>query len=458
MKFYSTRSKAVDSARDNDTRFLDAVRTGLAPDGGLYLPRVWPKFSVQDFSHEVSKNFSTTGAFHEVSVKLLTPFLCEDFTPVEITSIVETAFSFPLVIKKAKPDLSVLELFHGPTAAFKDFGARFLAQALAHAQGKSENNRDRKRSCVLVATSGDTGAAVAAAFHAATLGNSDIEVFVLYPQGRVSSRQEKQLTAWGGNVRSFQVEGSFDDCQRLVKEVFQSHDKSDSNNSIQNINWISANSINLGRWLPQTCAFAYASLKHFQETGQKISFSVPTGNLGNGLAAMVAKKMGFPIRKVLLASNANHSVTDFFQTLKFSAHPSIATLANAMDIGNPSNMERLQALWPSAEALSQLKSWVSAVSVSDAQILEQIEKTFQETGEVICPHTATAIYAAEKAGGDWTVAATAHPSKFPEVSMRHAQVKIPEALQELLDRPGRFEVLAPNLDAFVKILSESPKN
>lgn len=448
MKFYSTRSKSKQS-HENDIGFLEAVRTGLAPDGGLYLPREWPHFSGADFS---SIDFGSPDSFAEFSARLLTPFLEDDFSAGQIASITRQAFSFPLPVKSLASGPSLLELFHGPTAAFKDFGARFLSQVLAHAP-KSSSETDAKRSCVLVATSGDTGAAVAAAFY----NQPGIEVFVLYPKGRVSSRQEKQLTAWGGNVRSFQVDGSFDDCQRLVKEAFQSQELAEETK----IEWISANSINLGRWLPQVCAFAYVSMKHQQETGREVSFAVPTGNLGNGLAAMVARKMGFPIHEIILASNSNHSVTDFFHTGKFTPHTSIATLANAMDIGNPSNMERLQAIWPNAKELS---SWVHAVSVSDAEILGQIEKTYQETGEVICPHTATAIFAVEAEHfaaehfvkdtlAHWIAAATAHPAKFPEVTSKHAAVKIPEELQKLLERPSHSETLAPKFDDFVKKLT-----
>jgi threonine synthase len=244
----------------------------------------------------------------------------------------------------------VLELFHGPTAAFKDFGARFLASCLTRIRhGSARPLR------ILVATSGDTGGAVAAAFHR----KPGIEVVVLFPKGLVSPTQERQLTCWGDNITSLAVQGTFDDCQRLVKEAFRDEAMS------AEAELSSANSINLGRLLPQAAYYAQSSLAIWRRTGRRASYIIPSGNLGNSVACIWAKKLGWPIDRIVLAHNANRTVPDFLETGELRPRPSVATLASAMDVGNPSNLERMLALYPDAQALG---SALSAVSISDAAI------------------------------------------------------------------------------------------
>jgi threonine synthase len=330
----------------------------------------------------------------------------------------------------------VLELFHGPTAAFKDFGARFLAASLERIR-----RNEKRKLTILVATSGDTGGAVAAAFH----GRPWVEVGVLYPKGLVSPRQAQQLACWGDNIRTYVVRGNFDECQRMVKEAFadaalaKSHQLS------------SANSINIGRLLPQMVYYAQSSLKVWRETGKKPSFIIPSGNVGNAAACIFAKLSGLPIGDIVLATNANRTVNDFLHSGDWQPRASVATLANAMDVGNPSNVERLRALFPNIEAL---RSQVTADSVTDEQIRTRIKTDMQSLGQVWCPHTAVAaeVYqriATRRASEQWIIVSTAHPAKFDDVvePLIGRAVPVPEALSKLLALPKHEREIAPTLDA-----------
>jgi threonine synthase len=350
----------------------------------------------------------------------------------------DEAFNFPapLVPLERHAKLWLLELFHGPTAAFKDFGARFLAAALARVPrsgGRALN--------MLVATSGDTGGAVAAAFHE----RPGMRVTVLYPRGRVSPTQERQLTCWGGNVISLSVDGSFDDCQRLVKEALQDpllRERFDLS---------SANSINLGRLLPQMVYYAAASVALWREYGERASFVIPSGNLGNAVACVWARKLGLPIADIVLAHNANRTVPDFLERAQWRARPSIATLASAMDVGNPSNMERLRSLFP---AMPDLLAAVSAESVDDGAIRRRIRAAFDDWGKICCPHTAVAaeVYArlaeARRRAGPWVLVATAHAAKFREVvePLIGREVPVPESLVRLLARPSACTEIPADLE------------
>jgi threonine synthase len=333
--------------------------------------------------------------------------------------------------------LSVLELFHGPTAAFKDFGARFLAACFQRAQ----TERDPLVN-ILVATSGDTGGAVAAAFHR----RPGMAVTVLFPKGLVSPTQERQLTCWGDNVRSFAVHGTFDDCQRMVKEAFLDRELS------QHQRLSSANSINLGRLLPQAVYYATTALEFWRRHAEPLNFIIPSGNLGNAVACVWARKMGLPIGRVILAHNANRTVVDFLGDGDWRPRSSVATLASAMDVGNPSNMERLRALHPQ---LDELRSAVTAISVDDDAIRSRIRLDAERYGQVWCPHTAVAAEAwvrlasAERDELPWCLVATASPAKFPEVvePLIGRRVDVPPALAELLQRPTAAESLEPTLEA-----------
>jgi threonine synthase len=424
LRFTSTRDAA------HAVGFSAALQQGLAPDGGLYVPTSWPAAPAALRSQSVD--------LAALAERLLAPFLAADPLEGELAGITHEAYSFPAPLVTLDPDarLSLLELFHGPTAAFKDFGARFLAAALARlprAGGRSLN--------MLVATSGDTGGAVAAAFHE----RPGMRVTVLFPKGLVSPTQQRQLTCWGGNVASFAVRGRFDDCQRLVKEALQAPDLR------TRFDLSSANSINLGRLLPQMVYYAAASLALQREHGERAGFIIPSGNLGNALACIWARKLGLPIGEIVLAHNANRAVPDYLQSGLWSPRPSIATLASAMDVGNPSNMERLRRLFP---GMPELVAAVSADSVDDAAIRRRIRAAFDEWGRSLCPHTAVAaeVYARlpalRRRASPWVIVATAHAAKFREIvePLIGEEVSVPESLMRLFARPTAFTEIPADLE------------
>jgi len=411
--------------------FSEAVLQGLAPDGGLYVPSNWPALSAADFAGE--------SELPAVATRLLTPFLAQDPLGPQLESVAREALDFPapLVPLDADGRLSVLELFHGPTAAFKDFGARFLAAWFARLRAGAT-----RKLTILVATSGDTGGAVAAAFH----GRPGVEVAVLFPKGLVSPTQERQLTCWGGNVRSLAVRGTFDDCQRLVKAAFL-----DQSLATQRT-LSSANSINLGRLLPQSAYYAATSLAVWRRYGEPASFIVPSGNLGNALACLWARRVGLPVGEVLLAHNANRTVPDFLASGEWHPRPSIATLASAMDVGDPSNMERLRALYPE---LQDLRGAVTACSVTDEEIRARIRAGYREYGQMWCPHTATAAEAwqrltpARRQARRWVVVSTAHAAKFREIvePLIGREVPVPDSLARLFARPTQYVEIDATLTA-----------
>ncbi|TLY89681.1 MAG: threonine synthase [Gammaproteobacteria bacterium] len=401
--------------------FGAAVLQGLAPDGGLYVPLSWP--------HLAPPDFDGVSELPAIAGRLLAPFMEGDPLARELAPLAAEALDFPAPLVPLAPDgrLSVLELFHGPTAAFKDFGARFLAGCFGCLRQGAE-----RPLTILVATSGDTGGAVAAAFHQ----RPGVEVAVLFPKGLVSPTQERQLTCWGGNVRSVSVRGTFDDCQRLVKEAFREAALA------TRTQLSSANSINLGRLLPQMVYYAAASLATWRAHRERASFIVPSGNLGNALACLWARRIGLPIGEVVLAHNANRTVPDFLASGEWRPRPSVATLASAMDVGDPSNMERLRALHAGIE---ELRAAVSAVSVSDDEIRARIVAGYRQFGQIWCPHTATAAEAWARLPPEarrerrWVLAATAHPAKFREIvePLIGRTVPVPETLAKLFARPAQ---------------------
>jgi threonine synthase len=422
MNYVSTRGSAP------AVGLSAAIAAGLAPDGGLYVPESLPTLAMSDFDGCES--------LADVATRLLQPFFAGDALAAELAAICGEAFDFPTPLK-ALPTAGdhVLELFHGPTAAFKDVGARFLAACMRRLP------RDRPLT-ILVATSGDTGAAVAAAFHR----QPGIRVFILYPDGRVSPRQAHQLGCFGDNITALRVAGSFDDCQALVKRAL-------NDAALQaTVPMSSANSISLGRLLPQMAYYAQASLQHWRRNGGPLNFVIPTGNLGNALGAILARAVGLPMGRIALATNGNRVLQDFFAGGEYSPRPSIATLANAMDVGAPSNFERLRWLYPDADAL---RAGFTAMSVGDARIRDLIGRAHQQLGEVLCPHTATALHVLESlrregATGDWAIVATAHPAKFDSIvePLVGSAVPVPAALAELLARPSRAEPLPADYAAF----------
>lgn len=400
-----------------------AIAAGPAPDGGLYMPESLPTFAPDDFAKD--------STLIEVAYRLLQPFFAGDVLETSLHDICSAAFAVePPLRPFGNTGDYILELFHGATVAFKDYGAGFLAACLsALPQGD-------KPLTIVVATSGDTGAAVGAAFH----GKPGVRVAILYPDGRVSPRQAHQLGCFGDNVRAFRVEGSFDDCQRLAKDVLGDADFR------QQVPLGSANSISIGRLLPQMAYYAFASLTHWRNTGKLMKFVVPTGNLGNALACLLARRCGLPIGEVMLANNANDGLARFFTGQDYLPRPTIATLANAMDVGAPNNFERLQWLFPDAAAL---RAALSADTVDDTAIRKTIVDTDAKFGETICPHTACALAVLQRlrergAGGDWCIVATAHPAKFPEVvePLIGTEVQMPAALAMMLAKSSHADAMA----------------
>jgi threonine synthase len=432
MQFRSTRGTAQVSL---DQALVD----GLAADGGLYMPEPLPRFEVDDFAGAET--------LLDVAARLLADFFAASSLRDELSAILAETFSFavPLTpLHTALGDAALLELYHGPTAAFKDVGARFLAACLSRLEGDA-----KAPLTILVATSGDTGGAVAAAFDR----RFGMRVVVLFPHGRVSARQAQQLTCWSDNVLSVAVNGAFDDCQRLVKAAMADVSLAAA------FRFSSANSINIGRLLPQATYYAYASLQHFRATGRKPGFIIPTGNLGNAHACVMARAMGLPIGPIVLATNANRTIVDYFASLEWQPRASVQTLATAMDVGDPSNMERLRALLGDA---AELRQQLTVSAVDDADIRRSIRQDYADFGFATCPHTATATHvwrqmsAAARSETDWILVATAHPAKFETVvePLIGAAVPLPPELEAILSRPSRSVMIEPPLEALAEAMRD----
>jgi len=409
-----------------------ALVEGIAPDGGLYVP---PRFPAR-----AAGALKGPTALELLAPRLLAPFFKGDALAAELPAIAAEAFDFaaPLRPVGGGPErLSVLELYHGPTAAFKDFGARFLACCLARIP-----RPDARPMTILVATSGDTGGAVAAAFHR----RPGFRVVLLYPEGRVSPMQERQLTCWDGNVRSYAVRGSFDDCQRLAKEALRDARLHES------LCMNSANSINIGRLLPQIAFFASSSLRIREAEGGAANFVIPSGNLGQAVACVWARELGLPINEILLAHNANRTVPDFLADGRWRPRPSIATIASAMDVGDPGNFERLRFLYRDHATMA---ARLRAVSIGDDMIRKSIQTEYQQSGLALCPHSAAAAQAyrmlpeRERRESHWVLVATAHPAKFPEIvePLIGRALVPPPALARLLARPAGRVAIDGSLDA-----------
>jgi threonine synthase len=412
--------------------FSEALLSGIAPDGGLYVPEAWPSLPTR----------ATPQSLPQIAADLLRDFFAGDALAGALPAITAEALSFPAPLTPLRdPNVSVLELFHGPTAAFKDFGARFLAACVTRAR------RDDARPLhILVATSGDTGGAVAAAFH----NRANVRVSVLYPKGLVSPLQERQLTCWGANVRAFAVEGTFDDCQRLVKESFADAELQRA------FALASANSINIGRLLPQMSYFAATSLAIWAARGEAPSFVIPSGNLGHATACVWARRIGLPIDEIVLAHNANRTMPDYLEGGVWAPRASVATLASAMDVGNPSNAERLRHMFPGVD---DLRGAVSAYAIDDDAIRARIRIGYDEESQIWCPHTATAAeayarHAARKPlAGPWVIVATAHAAKFAEIvePIIGRPIAPPPSLAALPKSQGATPLTA-DLPAFKRVL------
>jgi len=436
MHYFSTR----DLRREWPATLDAALAAGLAAKGGLYVPAALPAFALTDFADCAS--------LPAIAQRLLTPFFAGSSLAPALREICLEALDLPAPIVNlhsvAGNSTHLLELFHGPTAAFKDFAARFLAACLARLR-----TRDDPLRTVLVATSGDTGGAVAAAFHR----RPGFRVVIVYPDGRVSPRQAHQLGAFGDNVHALRVAGSFDDCQRIVKQVLGDRDLA------TRLALTSANSISLGRLLPQMAYYAYAALQLRRSAALDAAVAptviVPTGNLGNALAAILVREMGLPLGDIHFATNANRTLPDFFSGADYHGRPGVATLANAMDVGDPSNFERLAWFFKDRDVRS---SGIFAHSIDDTTLSARIAAGEADYGQVWCPHTACAVEVLEQlragASGPFLLVATAHPAKFDNVvePLVGHPVAAPPALAELLARPSHSEMLDASAAALVERL------
>lgn len=405
--------------------FREALFRGLSPDGSLYIPESIPLLNVQPADHGIAHRFP------DMASKVLSAFI-DDMPTEKILSIAEGAFNFPIPLVKLEQNLFLLELFHGPTLAFKDIGARFMARALSYFLEREE--RDLR---IAVATSGDTGSAVAHGF----FNVPNISVFVFYPSGKISRLQEQQMTTLGGNIHAVEVEGTFDDCQQLVKRALADRDL------VLARNLTTANSINLGRLLPQVTYYFWAAhllqqaLGRAGQTDTRSVITVPSGNFGNLTASVYSKRMGAPITRLISASNANEVVPEYFKTGIFRPRPSLQTFSNAMDVGNPSNFARLQALY--GDNLHEMRREIAAVSVTDGETLDEMRRTYDQSGTVLDPHTAVGVAASRRfqpsgsLSEPTVVVATAHPAKFPEVVSRalNTTIPIPRQLEDAMRRP-----------------------
>lgn len=430
MRFYSTnRLSAPMSLRE-------AVMLGLAPDGGLFMPERIPVIPAAFFN-----NISGMG-IRDISYVVADRLLGEDIDSAEIRRIVNETFNFDIPLVKFEEDIYMLELFHGPTLAFKDVGARFLARIISHFSSMSSGEVK-----VLVATSGDSGGAVANGF----LGVPGVRVYVLYPHGRLTPMQRAQMTFPDSNVRPIEVLGSFDDCQRLVKQAFGDHDLR------SRMALTSANTINICRLLPQTFCFfhAYASLVRDGGMGDGLVIAIPSGNLGNLTAALIAKKMGLPVKRFVISNNANSVTVDYLHDGYFTPRRAVTTAALAMDVGNPSNISRIADLFSGDHA--SLTRLVHGYSIPDEKIYATMSQAASETGYILDPHGATALAALRMdilPGEKGIVLETAHPSKFPRQVAEATGVTFPAALRHERHGVRREAPISASYDALRKILEE----
>lgn len=417
------------STRDNNQKvsIKEALLNGLAKDGGLYVPEILPKIVLADF---IKQN-----TFLDFAKALLAPFFKNSLFEKKLPLICEQAFNFDIPLEEVDTNTFFLSLNRGPTLSFKDVGARFLAGLF-----KVLN----QNLTIIVATSGDTGSAVASAFS----GYTNIKVIVLFPKDKIAKRQEAQITGFDKNILPLAVLGTFDDCQDLVKEAF-------SHQSFrETLHLTSANSINIGRLLPQMTYLAYWSTRFYQSYQKKPGMIVPSGNLGHMTACFWAKQMGFPIGELVIATNANQTLSHYISSGQYKPQKAIPTLANAMDVGAPSNFERLQYALPTFDSL---KNALQIFSVSDKAIEETIIDYFKRYRRFICPHTATACFVRESLSKDkpFIVLETADSVKFDTIiePLIDETIPVPEALSVLLKKNVTQTVIEPNFSSLKAVLS-----
>lgn len=431
MKFYSTNNKAL------RVSFKEAVFNSLPADKGLYMPEVIPQLdpyfikNIQQYS------------IQEIAFRIAQTFIEDDIPSDALKNIIEDAISFNAPVKFLSADTGVLELFHGPSYAFKDFGARFMSRVMAYFSTSDDALLD-----VLVATSGDTGGAVASGF----LGVEGTRVTILYPKGKVSEIQELQLTTNGRNIRAIEVDGTFDDCQALVKRAFNDQELNGC------LRLTSANSINIARLIPQTFYYFYAYAQLKAQGIDRVVFTVPSGNFGNIGAGLLAYKMGLPVEQFVAATNANDTVPRFLRNGLYEPKPSIQTLANAMDVGDPSNWVRIRDLFENN--LENLNRMITSYSYTDKQTKAAMEQLHHTYHYIACPHTAIAwlgsqAYRGEHPGSYGSIfLSTAHPCKFPDAISEEVfkKIKLPGGVEQLQHKTKDVVVLPAEFDAFKNYL------
>jgi threonine synthase len=430
MKFHSTKDTTLKASLE------EAIFNSLPQDNGLYMPDYIPKVSAQ-FLHDIENR-----SFKEIAVEVADTLFEGEITRSELENIIDKAYDFEAPVIQIAPEDYVLELFHGPSMAFKDFGARFMAAVMSHFLLKS--NREIK---ILVATSGDTGGAVAQGFYQVP----GITVTILYPSGKVSEIQEKQLTTLGHNVTAIEVNGTFDDCQKLVKEAFLDDELR------QQFNLASANSINIARLIPQSFYF-FAAFAQLKKLGKPIVFSVPSGNFGNLSAGILALKMGLPIEHFIASTNLNNAVPRYIESGTYDPRPSIETISNAMDVGSPSNFVRLKRFF--GDDWKSLKERISGAFFDDEQTRASMREVFGNRNYVMCPHTAVAFLGLQEyrkvTDSDFVgvFLSTAHPAKFIDLveETLGKNIDIPERLESLLHIEKVALKMNPHFSEFKTLL------
>jgi threonine synthase len=431
LKFYSTNKKS------KEVSFKEAVIQGMAEDGGLFMPASFPILSKNFFSE--LENIS----FQEICYEIASGFIGDEIFSADLRIIINRAINFDAPIVSLDENIKVLQLFHGPTLAFKDFGARFMAEIVSYFSQK-----DKKEITILVATSGDTGSAVANGF----LNMEGVNVFILYPGGKVSHIQEMQLTTLDGNITALEVEGTFDDCQKLVKQAFLDKE-------LNKIFFLSsANSINIARLIPQSFYY-FNAFKQLEDKTKPLIFSVPSGNFGNLTAGLFAKKMGLPVNKFIAAVNSNDVFPIFLRTGNFTPKPSVKTISNAMDVGNPSNFHRILDLYK--KDLNKLSMDIYSSSFSDELTKAGIKKVFNEYKYLVDPHGAVGYLALEEyvtknrmSRFNGIVLETAHPAKFFDVieNIINRKIDLPDRLKSSLHKAKRSVKISNDYNAFKKFL------
>lgn len=430
MMYYSTNNPK------NIVDLQTAVMHAFPADKGLYLPTEIKPFNEDYFKTIGNRSFETVA--YDVIKQLIGLAIPEGV----LSEIVAEAFNFPCPLIQLEENIHVLELFHGPTMAFKDFGARFMARLISYYIQQSA-----EKTTILVATSGDTGGAVAAGFY----NVPNIDVVILYPKGKVSPLQEKQLTTWGNNIRAVAVEGVFDDCQRLVKSAFIDDDLN------RKYSFSSANSINIARLIPQSIYY-FEAYRQLDKQLEELVFCVPSGNFGNLTAGILSQKLGLPISQFIAAVNENDTFVKYLKSGEYMAQNSTSTLANAMDVGDPSNFPRLFQLLGST--WNNVKSSIASYSIKDQEIKNQMVETYKQKDYYLDPHGAVGVAAVKKhqslqgKSPNYIVLETAHPAKFLEVCAKTYPNKLefPTQLQEFVDKSHQTETLSNSFTDFKSYL------